>query len=218
MKNTLNAIYVCVLLGFVVYHVTTQVTSKTNTTSSTTLPRLQSGDIIFQTSMSGQSMAIQLATHSKYSHVGIIYQNGEEYFVYEAVQPVMLTPLQDWIDRGVDSSYVIKRLLNANEVLTTQTIGKMKAYGEQFSGRDYDLYFEWSDDKMYCSELVWKIYKEATNIEIGKLEQLATFDLSSELVQQTMKERYPNKIPLDELVISPAAMFNSPLLKTIVSK
>lgn len=32
----------------------------------------QTGDIIFQTSLSSQSQAIQLATHSDYSHTGMI--------------------------------------------------------------------------------------------------------------------------------------------------
>lgn len=35
---------------------------------------IQNGDIIFQTSTSGQSKAIQIATGSKYSHMGIIYK------------------------------------------------------------------------------------------------------------------------------------------------
>lgn len=34
---------------------------------------LQDGDIIFQTSQSSQSQAIQLVTKSKYSHMGIIF-------------------------------------------------------------------------------------------------------------------------------------------------
>jgi hypothetical protein len=36
----------------------------------------KNGDLIFQISTSGQSKAIQLATHSKYSHCGILYQNS----------------------------------------------------------------------------------------------------------------------------------------------
>ena len=43
-----------------------------------TVPNKQSkfkaGDIIFQISKSSQSEAIQLATNSKYSHIGIIYE------------------------------------------------------------------------------------------------------------------------------------------------
>ena len=175
----------------------------------------QNGDIIFQTSQSGQSKAIQLATHSKYSHVGIIYNNGGKYFVYEAVQPVKLTPLDKWIDRGLDDHYVVKRLKNADEILTKEALSKMKKVGERYKGKNYDIYFEWSDDKIYCSELVWKVYKEGAGIEIGELEQLRDFDLSHEIVKQKMKERYGDNIPMDEKVISPAVMFDSDELITV---
>ncbi len=177
--------------------------------------KIQNGDIIFQTSKSSQSKAIQLATSSKYSHMGIIYESAGQFFVYEAVQPVKLTPLIAWINRGENGHYVIKRLENADQVLNSSTLTKMKQIGEQFKGKSYDIYFEWSDDKIYCSELVWKIYKQATNIEIGQLEQLSDFDLTSEIVKAKMKERYGENIPSDEKVISPAAMFHSDKLITI---
>ena len=177
--------------------------------------KAQNGDIIFQTSRSDQSKAIQLATQSKYSHMGIIYENDGQFYVYEAVQPVKLTPLEEWINRGESRHYVIKRLANAEQVLTPATLVKMKSIGERFKGKNYDIYFEWSDEKIYCSELVWKIYKEATGIEIGQLEQLSGFDLTNDIVRQKMKERYGNNIPMNEKVISPAAMFNSEKLITI---
>ena len=147
--------------------------------------------------------------------MGIIYENDGKYFVYEAVQPVKLTPLKEWIDRGENGHYVVKRLKNADEILTPETLTKMKQIGEKFKGKPYDIYFEWTDDKIYCSELVWKIYKEATNIEIGKLEQLSDFDLTNEIVQTKMKERFGDNIPLNEKVISPSAMFDSEKLETI---
>lgn len=176
---------------------------------------IRSGDIIFQTSKSNQSKAIQLATNSKYSHMGIIYENEGQFFVYEAVQPVQLTPLKEWINRGENGHYVIKRLENADQILTSSTIARMKQIGEQFKGKPYDIYFEWTDDKIYCSELVWKIYKQATGIEIGELEELSDFDLTNEVVKATMKERYGERIPMDMKVISPAAMFNSNKLVTV---
>ena len=180
--------------------------------------KIQSGDIIFQTSKSRQSKAIQLATNSKYSHMGIIYENDEKFFVYEAVQPVKMTPLIEWINRGENGHYVIKRLENSDQILTKSIVAKMKQIGEQFKGKPYDIYFEWSDDKIYCSELVWKIFKQAVDIEIGQLEQLADFDLSNDIVKAKMKERYGDNIPMDEKVISPAAMFNSDKLITIEKK
>ena len=93
----------------------------------------------------------------------------------------------------------------------------MKSVGASFNGKDYDLYFEWSDDKIYCSELVWKIYKRAVGIEIGKLKTLNEFDLSNPLVKNKLRERYGNNIPLNELVISPGDMFESDLLETVSS-
>lgn len=175
----------------------------------------QEGDLIFQTSRSSQSEAIQLATKSTYSHCGIIYKYGSDYLVLEAVQPVKLTPLDRWIARGQAAKYVVKRLKNADEVLTPEALAKMKTIGEEFNGKNYDLTFEWSDDKIYCSELIWKVYQRATGIEIGKLEQLRDFDLTPKVVKQKMKARYGNKIPLDETVISPAAIFDSELLITV---
>jgi hypothetical protein len=66
--------------------------------------------------------------------------------------------------------------------------------------------------------LIWKIYKEALNLEIGKLQKITDFDLSHPLVKAKLKERYGNNIPLDEPAISPANMFNSDLLETVYSE
>jgi uncharacterized protein YycO len=178
---------------------------------------IKNGDLIFQTSLSGQSKAIQLATKSKYSHCGLIFKDGKEFYVFEAVQPVKRTPLDKWIARGKDGKYVIKRLKNADQFLNSATLTKMKQVGDQFNGKNYDLTFDWSDDKIYCSELIWKIYQRATGIEIGKLEKLSDFDLTNEAVKQKMKERYGDKIPTNEIVISPVAIFDSELLTTIKS-
>lgn len=176
---------------------------------------IQNGDIIFQISKSSQSRAIQLATNSKYSHMGIIYETDGHFFVYEAVQPVKLTKLDDWIRRGENTHYVVKRLKDSEKLLTPENLIRMKAFGEKYKGKNYDIYFEWSDDKIYCSELVWKIYKETLDIEIGELQELSAFDLTNDIVRNKIKERYGDEIPLDEKVISPAAMFNSDKLMTI---
>lgn len=176
----------------------------------------ENGDIIFQTSRSQQSKAIQLATHSPYSHCGLVYKHDNEWFVFEAVQPVKSTPLNQWIKRGKGESFVLKRLRNRDEILTKSVLKEMEVLSKKFQGKNYDLTFEWSDDKMYCSELVWKIYKRTTGLEIGTLQKLKDFDLSHPIVKQKMLERYANQIPLDEKVISPDAIFKSDLLIEVV--
>ena len=179
--------------------------------------KIKNGDLIFQTSLSDQSKAIQLATNSKYSHCGLIYIEGNEVYVFEAVQPVKRTKLDKWITRGKDGKYVIKRLKNADQVLTPSVISKMKEVAENFTGKNYDSTFEWSDEKIYCSELIWKIYQRATGLEIGKLQKLSDLDLTNESVKSIMQKRYGNKIPLNETVISPGSIFDSELLFTVIS-
>jgi hypothetical protein len=218
-----KAIIISVLLGFVgtfgLFALTVKIldgsapdSKQTSNIQNTTF---RDGDIIFQTSRSDQSKAIQLATNSRYSHMGIIYKMADQYYVYEAVQPVKLTRMDAWIKRGENSRYVIKRLKNSEAILTSENLNKMKRIGERFKGKDYDIYFEWSDDKIYCSELVWKIYKEAFKIEIGQLQNLRDFDLSSDVVKEKMLQRYGDHIPLDEPVISPASMFDSDKSETV---
>ena len=103
----------------------------------------------------------------------------------------------------------MKRLKDSDKLLTETNVKRMKHVADNFKGRSYDIHFEWSDDKLYCSELVWKIYKHALDIEIGALQELKDFNITNELVRAKMKERYGDEIPLQEKVISPAAMFNS---------
>lgn len=180
------------------------------------LPALKDGDIVFQSGISPQCAAIKAATHSDITHCGLIYQEKGQYYVYEAVQPVRFTPLQQWVSRS-HGHFVVKRL-QADSLLTPAVINKMKEAGAPFKGKDYDGYFGWSDDRIYCSELVWKIYQRAMGVELGKRYPLQHFDLSSPVVKATMEERYGKNIPLDELMISPGDLFNSPLLKTVYKK
>lgn len=176
----------------------------------------RNGDIIFQTSESAQSRGIQLATHSPYSHMGIVYVENGQAMVFEAVGPVKITPLADWIARGKNQHFVVKRLKNADEVLTPETLDNMKDLGKsRYLDRPYDQYFEWSGDRIYCSELVWKIYNEGAGIRVGNLQKLGDFDISHPEVQKLMNEKYGDSPPLEEPVVSPAAMFDSELIELV---
>jgi hypothetical protein len=176
---------------------------------------LRDGDIVFQTSSSGQSLAVQLATHSKYTHCGIVFKENDEWIVYEAVQPVCKTKLRDWISHGDYGFCEVRRLNNADSVLTATVIEKMRSSAIQCLGRDYDIYFNWDEDRLYCSELVWKVYHNAANIDVGTLHRLCDYDLSSPVVKKIMKQRYGNHPPLDDYMISPQDVYESPLLHTV---
>jgi len=176
------------------------------------------GDLVFQSmGSSSQGKAIQLATRSPYSHMGMIFIKGGDYFVLEAVGPVKYTPLKTWIRQGEGGHYVVRRLKDAERILTAEAAAKLKKEAGKYLGKPYDHYFGWSDKRIYCSELVWKIYRNALGIEIGKPTKLREFDLSHPLVKAKLEERYGGGVPLDEPVISPGQMFRSEMLETVAS-
>lgn len=179
---------------------------------------LHNGDLIFHTSKSEQSLAIQLATHSPYSHCGLVCQQNGEWMVLEAIQPVKFTSLRKWIIRGKGDHYVVKRLRDADKTLTPPAWQRMLAAGQSLLGRDYDLTFGWSDDQIYCSELIWKVYERGLGRRLGQLQHLRDFDLGHPAVQAKLKERYGEQLPLNEPVISPASIFESPELVTVISR
>lgn len=173
---------------------------------------LKDGDIVFHKSLSAQSESIQLATHSEISHCGIVYKTENNFLVFEVSGTVKSTPLIEWMGRGKGGKFEVKRLKNAEDILSDSVLQKLKQAGEKFVGKPYDPYFDWKDDQLYCSELVWKVYKKATGLEIGHLKKLKDFDLSDKKVKQAIKERYGTKTPSEQPVISPAAIFESELL------
>lgn len=164
----------------------------------------KSGDIILHTSTSTQSKMIQDVTNSKYSHVGIIYIKDGQTYVMEAVQPVKLTPIDEFINRGVDGKYTVVRYKGK---FTKDDMKRMYDYASSQLGKNYDLKFQWSEDTMYCSELVFKIYYNA-GIQLCNINQFKDYNLSSEEVQNSIKVRYNTEINPEELVVTPVDLYN----------
>src|SRR5690242_12417227 len=73
-------------------------------------PLVRDGDIIFHTSHSSQSEAVQRATGSPYSHMGLVFRRDGSPCVLEAVATVRCTPLARWVAGGSGGHFVLKRL------------------------------------------------------------------------------------------------------------
>jgi hypothetical protein len=181
-------------------------------------PAVRDGDLIFQTSRSSQSLAIQRATASPYSHMGLVFFRDGQPYVFEAIATVRFTPLDSWIARGASHHFVVKRLRNADTVLNATGIDRLRSAALRFAGRPYDLTFDWSDDRIYCSELVWKAYDRGLGIDIGVLQTIRDFNLTDPSVRAKLRQRYGDNVPLNEPVISPVAMFRSNLLQTVAEQ
>lgn len=178
-------------------------------------PAVVDGDVVFQTSRSAQSAAIQKATGSRYSHMGVVLTRNGRAFVFEAERTVRYTPLQAWLARGEGGHYVVKR---PRAPLSAAQAGRLRRSAKAFEGKPYDAAFEWSDRRLYCSELVWKLFDRALGVQLGERQKLGDFALDDPLVRAKLRERYGKAVPLQETVISPQAMFASPLLETVAER
>ncbi len=174
----------------------------------------QDGDIIFQVSQSPQSKAIHEASDSRWSHVGILLKEKGRWYVAEAVQPVRMTALSSFISRGKDQYYRVYRLPTLNAAkrsLLREEIGK-------FLGKSYDIYFEWSDDLIYCSELVYKVFLSAAEVEIGELQKFQDLKLDGPYAKELIRRRLKDTgrtLNLNEPIVTPASQLRDPDLVLI---
>lgn len=177
--------------------------------------RWQEGDIIFQESDTEQGRALLLATGSRFSHVGIVLRLNGRLQVLEAVQPVRISSLNAFISQGTGGRYAVRRLPRHGTVLTTAVLNRMRRLGNSWLGRNYDPWFGWDDRRLYCSELVWKLFRRCAGIRLSALRKMGDFDLSHPLVRRILKRRYGSRVPLQQSVVAPGDLFASNRLITV---
>jgi hypothetical protein len=162
---------------------------------------LQEGDIVFSSSPAGQGQAIIDATKSPYTHCGIVFQQDGKLMVLEAVEPVGVTTLENFISRSKPGAFTARRLKNP---LNPTAYQKAKEWGKAQIGHHYDLQFRWDDKKMYCSELVWKTFEHA-GVRLCEPGHFRDYHLDQPSVRKIIEERYGSidNFPLDENVVAP---------------
>jgi hypothetical protein len=172
------------------------------------MPALRDGDVVFQESRSQQSAMVRALTRSRWTHMGVVFVEPAGPVVFEAVTPVRRTPLNEWISRGEGRHYVVKRLRDADTRLGPERVAAMRTLGEQWAGRPYDLQFRWSDESLYCSELVHKLFERSVRVRLGKLERARDMNLADPLVQRALATRFaPGKFDPEEPVVTPGSIF-----------
>ncbi|HEX8819627.1 MAG TPA: YiiX/YebB-like N1pC/P60 family cysteine hydrolase [Archangium sp.] len=172
---------------------------------------LKTGDLVFHTSRSRQSAAIQAATDSPLSHVGLVEVTPQGVYVVEAVQPVKRVPFARWKARGVNGRILVLRPEQLPEDKREAAVAEAKRH----LGKPYDWRFGWGDEAMYCSELARKAYTRAAGVDYGKLERLGTLNVKR--LESALRERYSGKVPLELELITPASLAEDERLTVVHS-
>lgn len=178
--------------------------------------QLQEGDIVFSSSALGQGSAIIAATASPYTHCGVVFKKDGELMVLEAVQPVGVVSIKDFMNRGRPEVFTALRLKTA---ITPDAYRKARDWAALQVGRDYDVRFGWDDKKLYCSELVWKIYQKA-GVELCPPRKFRDYNLDRPEVKKIIQQRFGgmDRVPMEEKVVAPSDLAASKLLMEVPRK
>ena len=162
------------------------------------------------------SLTIEGATQSPYSHCGMVAFENNTWVVYEAIGPVQRTPFDAFIAQGRGHYFDAFRLQDAFQPAIPAIITAMQPY----LGRDYDIEYQFDDDEIYCSELIYIAWQEAMATEIAEgtvqpLGQVVTLgDLHWQPFEAFIRTIDPS-LPLDRAMITPRDLAAAQQLKLV---
>lgn len=182
----------------------------TPTRTEETAYHFQEGDLLFQSLFRVPLVdAIEGSTGSPFSHCGIVHQRPDGWVVIEAIGPVKETPLENWIFQARDRTFTAYRLNAGLQARIPAIISEAKT----FLGRPYDVNYDLDDQKIYCSELIYKACLQATGEKLGQLEKLG--NLNWKPYETLIKAIEKGPVPIDRLMITPRHLSEAPQLTKV---
>lgn len=166
----------------------------------------KNGDLIFQSlPQNDLVLAIEGISESPYSHCGIVVYKNSSWMVLEAIGHVKYTPLYEWVQRGRKEAFSVYRLKGNKD------LKPFIAEAAKFLGKPYDSRYRLDDEKIYCSELIYKSYVKSNKVKLGKLKALG--DMPWEAYKKTIRKYENGPPPLERLMITPKNLSLAPELE-----
>ena len=170
----------------------------------------QEGDILFQPLPRVELVrAIEGMTGSPYSHCGVVVREDGKWLVIESIGQVRKTSLFRWVLRGRRGRSAAYRLKEPYQRHISQFINELYP----FLGRPYDWGYRMDDEYLYCSELIYKAYRNATGEELGVLVKLGDMDWKP--FEGTIRKYEHGPPPLDREMITPRHLSEAEQLEKV---
>jgi hypothetical protein len=139
-----------------------------------------------------------------------VHKNAQGiWVVIEAIGPVRESPLPLWVMQGRESKFWIRRLKAEHQKQIPAFIKAAKIY----QGKPYDIHYRMDDDAIYCSELIYKAYREATGTGLGSLTRLG--DLDWQPWTDVIKSIEGGNVPLEREMITPKSLAEAEELEVV---
>lgn len=169
---------------------------------------LQAGDILFQNLNCGEMCdAIEAVTTGidgkDFSHCALVVNINDTLKVVEAIgDKVQVNSLNNFFTRSADTlkikNITVGRLKHKYEDLIPKATSKL----QQLIGQPYDNEFILNNDKWYCSELIYEVFKTANgNKDFFELEPMTFKDPKTQTFFPTWVTYYKElnkEIPKDK--------------------
>ena len=179
--------------------------------------KYKEGDIIFIQSQTQQAAALRESTGSVWTHVGLLLLRSGKWVVAEAVGPLKETPIADFIARSKNKSYRIVRYKHFDPATMTSAL---KARLSKYN-KPYDIYFEWTEERIYCSELTYHLMKDVTGFELGRIQKMKEMRLDGPLTQALIKKRLTDtgrELDPEEIIVTPVSQLEDEDVTLIEAK
>ena len=176
---------------------------------------VNTGDVVFQYTNTRTAKLVEHVTGSRVTHVGIVIKRKGRTYVLEASGPVKYTPFRKFLAKSKKNWFTIKK---PKKKLTKKQQNMLRRNAKKWVGKPYDIKFLWDNNKIYCSELVYKMYSEI-GIDLGgkqKIEEvLGPRGTHGRVIKYYIKKYHKSykKIPLKQTIVTPIRMFHSEKLE-----
>jgi len=152
--------------------------------------------------------AIEGASKSPYSHCGIVVERNGTWFVLEANGPgVYEMKLDKWLRQGRKEAFAAYRF----DPKYDAKIDTVVAAARKRIGKPYDIHYEFDERKIYCSELIFMAFHEATGEHLGKVRKLGDLDWKPH--EAVIRQIERGGLPLEREMITPGDMAAAAQLK-----
>jgi hypothetical protein len=170
------------------------------------------GDVMVQHLDTTLCSVIRGVTGSEYTHCGILVNREGKPHVLEAVTPVVrYTPLQDWLNQGWKGYYAHFRPKEISDAKIATAVAEAK----KLLGKPYDLQYMLTDERIYCSELIYKAYRRGAGVEIGRQQRLGDFNWKQH--EAFIRALAGGELPLERKLVTPVSVATSPHLSLVAT-
>jgi len=169
--------------------------------------RLHDGDIVFR----GTNWGVATLTASKWTHCGVVFKENGQWIVYDAVgKRSKPKTLKEW-----KRFPYIYRVVRPKTPLSEQQLKKAKRYLKNNWNKYYDNSYCWTDNKQYCSELVWKSY-HAAGVDLTEPRKVNSFLVYKILPEKAIKKIIKQKgFSIEDPMVPPCDLVHSTKVRRV---